>query len=107
MAKKNVKEIISKSEGMVLVDFYADWCGPCQTMSPIIQEVVQELGGEVRVLKVNIDKNKQAALSFGVRSIPHFILFRKGKILWRKGGVITKRDLLKHLRGFANFKSNS
>ncbi|GAB4107646.1 thioredoxin [Echinicola sediminis] len=102
MAKRKFKDLITQSDEPVLVDFYADWCGPCQTMSPILQEVVGELDGKVKIVKVNIDKNQQAALSFGVRSIPHFILFKKGKILWRKGGVITKRDLLKHLRGFVN-----
>ncbi|WP_200974619.1 thioredoxin [Echinicola sp. 20G] len=100
MAKKKFKEIIAKSEEAVLVDFYADWCGPCQTMSPIVQEVANEFAGKVKVLKVNIDKNQQAALNFAVRSIPHFILFKKGKILWRKGGLMTKRELVSNLKGY-------
>jgi thioredoxin 1 len=100
MPKKNNKETISKSQELILADFYADWCGPCQTMSPVLEEIISELGGKVTLLKINVDKQPQLSQQFGVRSIPHYILFKKGKILWRKGGVITKRDLEKALKGF-------
>ncbi len=102
MPKKKFKDIIQKSEEAILVDFYADWCGPCQTMSPVLEEVLAELNGKIRLLKLNVDKNPQASLQFGVRSIPHYILFKRGKILWRKGGVMTKRDLLKAMKGFCS-----
>lgn len=84
----------------VLVDFRADWCGPCQTMDPIIEEVLDELGGKINLLKLDIDKHPLLAQQFGVRSIPHYILFKRGKILWRKGGILPKRDLEKALKGF-------
>lgn len=100
MPKKNPKELISKSLDAVLVDFRADWCGPCQTMDPVIEEVLEELGGKIKLLKLDIDKHPQMAQQFGVRSIPHFILFKKGKILWRKGGILPKRELEKALKGF-------
>jgi thioredoxin 1 len=100
MPKKNPKDIISKSQEAVLVDFYADWCGPCQTMNPILEEVLSEMEGKIKLLKLNIEKHPQMAQQFAVRSIPHYILFKRGKILWRKGGVITKRDLLQQLKGF-------
>ena len=100
MPKKNPKELISKSQEAILVDFYADWCGPCQTMNPIIEEVLEELGAKIKLLKLNVDKSPQLAQQFAVRSIPHYILFKKGKILWRKGGIITKRDLSSNLKGF-------
>jgi len=100
MAKSKIKDIISQTDELILVDFYADWCSPCQTMEKVIQDTVSELGDKIKILKVNIDQNKQAALSFSVRSIPHYILFRKGKILWRKGGIIPKRDLISQLKGF-------
>lgn len=100
MPKRNPKELISKSQEATLVDFYADWCGPCQTMNPIIDEVLDELGGKIKLLKLNVDKSPQLAQQFAVRSIPHYILFKKGKILWRKGGIITKRDLHAVLKGF-------
>jgi len=100
MPKKNLKDKISKSPEAILVDFYADWCSPCLAMNPIIEEVLFELEGKIKLLKVNIDKQPQLSQQFGIRSIPHYILFKKGKILWRKGGIITKRDLEKALKGF-------
>lgn len=100
MPKKNPKELISKSLDAVLVDFRADWCGPCQTMDPVIEEVLEELGGKIKLLKLDIDKHPQMAQQFGVRSIPHYILFKKGKILWRKGGILPKRELEKALKNF-------
>ncbi len=100
MPKKNTKEIISKSQEPILVDFYTEWCSPCQTMNPVLEEVLSDLGRKIKLLKINVDKQPQLSQQFGVRSIPHYILFKKGKILWRKGGVITKRDLEKALKGF-------
>ncbi|WP_289030501.1 thioredoxin [uncultured Algoriphagus sp.] len=100
MAKKNPKELIQKSQDAVLVDFYADWCGPCQTMDPIIAEVLNELGGKIKLLKINVDKHPQLAQQFAVRSIPHYALFKRGKILWRKGGIMTKKDLNQSLKAF-------
>lgn len=100
MPKKNLKDQISQSQEPILVDFYADWCGPCQTMNPIIQTVLTELEGTIKLLKVNVDKHPQLSQQFGVRSIPHYILFKRGKILWRKGGVLTKRELLQVFKGF-------
>lgn len=100
MPKKNPKEIISKSQETVLVDFYADWCSPCQTMNPVIEETLAELNHQIKLLKLNVEKHPQLAFQFAVRSIPHLILFKKGKILWRKGGVMTKRDLVQQLKAF-------
>jgi len=92
--KKSFRDLIKNPEMPVLVDFYADWCGPCQTLSPIVQKVGAELHGRLKVIKVNVDKNQQAAFAYGIRGIPTLILFYKGKILWRKAGLMTKRDLL-------------
>jgi thioredoxin 1 len=100
MAKKKFKDIVQRSNEAILVDFYADWCGPCQTMNPVLEQVVNELEGKVTLYKLNVDRNPQVSLQFGVRSIPHYILFKKGKILWRKGGVMTKRELLQAMKGF-------
>ena len=100
MAKKKFKEIIQNTDEAVLVDFYADWCAPCQTMTPILEAVVSELGGKIKLHKLNVDKHPQLSVQFGVRSIPHYILFKRGKILWRKGGYMTKRELLQALKGF-------
>ena len=100
MPKINPKYIINHSQNAVLVDFYADWCGPCQTMNPILEETLAELDDNIKFLKINVDKHPQLAQQFAVRSIPHYILFKNGKILWRKRGIITKRDLIQQLKGF-------
>ena len=100
MPKKSPKEVLQQSQELLLVDFYADWCGPCQTLAPILDRVVAELDGKVSLYKVNVDKHPQLSQQFAIRSIPHFMLFKKGKILWRKGGLITNAELLKQLKAF-------
>ncbi|MBM3426366.1 MAG: thioredoxin [Bacteroidetes bacterium] len=100
MAKKSPKEVLLTSQEPLLVDFYADWCGPCQTLSPILEKVVNELQGKVTLFKVNVDKHPQLAQQFAIRSIPHLMLFKRGKILWRKGGLLTSAELLKQLNPF-------
>jgi len=87
------KELI-QSEKPVLVDFYADWCGPCKTMSPVIQQVAKVVEGKARVVKINIDKNVQVAQTYGIASIPCFIVFKKGNIVWRHSGTIDKNSLV-------------
>ena len=72
----------------VLVDFYADLCAPCRMMTPILEQVADKMAGEVKVIKVNVDKNPQAAAKYGVRSIPTLILFRDGQVKWQGAGVI-------------------
>lgn len=81
------KDLIN-SETPVLVDFYAEWCGPCKTMSPILKDVAQKLDGKVRVIKVDIDKNPQAANAYNVKGVPTFILFKKGESKWRQSGAM-------------------
>ena len=72
----------------VLVDFYADWCSPCKMMAPIMQQVSKELEGKVKVIKVNVDKNEDAARKYQIRSIPTMILFKNGKAVWQGVGVM-------------------
>ncbi|SDC99049.1 thioredoxin [Algoriphagus faecimaris] len=100
MAKKNFKELLSKSQELLFVDFYADWCGPCQTMNPVVEEVIDSYEGKIKLLKIDVEKHPQLAQQFAVRSIPHYALFKRGKILWRKGGIMTKKDLAQYLKGF-------
>jgi thioredoxin 1 len=94
------KELIN-SEQPVLVDFFAEWCGPCKTMAPILHDVVSKLNGKAKIIKVDIDKNPGAAKAFNVRSVPTLILFKKGEIKWQQSGVVQGRELLsvieKHL----------
>ena len=91
--RKSFKELLKNPEMPVLVDFYADWCGPCQTLSPIVQQIGSDLHGKLKVIKVNVDKNQQAAFAYGIRGIPTLILFYKDKILWKKSGLMSRREL--------------
>lgn len=84
-----------QSDKPVLVDFHADWCQPCKAMSPVIKEVAQAIQGRGRVIKIDIDKNQDTAKKFNVQAVPTFIIFKKGKIIWRHAGMIDKISLLK------------
>ena len=88
---------IIKSEKPTLVDFYADWCGPCRMMNPIIEETKTNLGDKVTILKVNIDNNREISTKYNVRSIPTIILLKNGEIIWRKSGISTAKDLTKEI----------
>lgn len=77
---------ILKSDTPTLVDFFATWCGPCQAMSPVLDKLKAEMGSQVRVLKIDVDKNQEVAAKFKVRGVPTFVLFKKGEILWRQSG---------------------
>jgi thioredoxin 1 len=89
---KSFSEIL-KSDQPVLVDFSAEWCGPCKMMPPILKELKQMTGEKVTILKVDIDKNPTVAASFNIQSVPTLIIFRKGEIKWRQSGVVQARQL--------------
>lgn len=92
-------EIIN-SEQPVLVDFYAEWCGPCKMMAPILQTVVGKLNGKAKILKVDIDKNLAAATKYNVQSVPTLILFKNGQIKWRQSGVLSEHQLISTIETF-------
>lgn len=94
---ESFKELIN-AEKPVLVDFYADWCGPCKAMSPVIQEVARTMQGQARVIKVDIDKSVEAAQAYQVQAVPTFIIFKKGNIIWRHSGMIDKHTLVNMLQ---------
>lgn len=82
------------SDTPVLVDFYADWCGPCKMLSPVIEEVARETKGKAKVIKVDVDKNPQAAALYNVKGVPTVILFKNGQIKYRQSGVMPKQQLV-------------
>jgi thioredoxin 1 len=91
---------IIRSDKPVLVDFSAEWCGPCKMMAPILKEVKGSLGDAVTILKVDVDRNPQAAEAYAIRGVPTLILFRKGEPLWRQSGVVPAGQLTGILRQY-------
>lgn len=88
------------SDQPVLVDFFAEWCGPCKTMAPILSEVAGKLKGKVKILKVDVDKNPGAASHYNVRTVPTLILFKRGEIKWTQPGVVSAAQLTGILEKF-------
>lgn len=92
-------EIINQDKP-VLVDFFAEWCGPCKTMSPILKEVKDVVGDNVSIIKLDVDKNPSTAQYFQVQGVPTLVLFKNGKVLWRQSGVVSKSQLVQILNNY-------
>ncbi|MFZ9046172.1 MAG: thioredoxin [Cyclobacteriaceae bacterium] len=93
MSKSSFGELI-KGNTPVLIDFSAEWCGPCKMLAPILNEVKNTLGNKVKIIKIDIEKNQQLASNYRVQSVPTMILFKESKQLWRQSGVPTKDQLI-------------
>jgi thioredoxin 1 len=91
---------IIHSEKPVLVDFFAEWCGPCKAMAPVLKEVALKLKDNARVLKIDVDKNPKAASHFNIRSVPTLMIFRKGAVVWQRPGVCSEKELIETLQQF-------
>jgi len=94
--KSNFNQLIN-SDKPVLIDFHAEWCGPCKMLAPIIKEVSKAMSGKVRVIKIDIDKNQKLAQKYQVRGVPTLALFKNGNIVWKESGVKTKTQIIKQL----------
>jgi thioredoxin 1 len=94
---KTFQELID-GDTPVLVDFFAEWCGPCKMMQPILEDTSKQLGGKVKIVKVDIDRNPLAASKFQVKGVPTLLLFQKGQVLWRQSGVVPTNQLIKHIQ---------
>jgi thioredoxin 1 len=97
---ESFRELI-QSEKPVLVDFYADWCGPCKAMEPVVKEIAKSVEGKARVVKVDIDRQTQIAQTYNVNAVPTFIVFKNGNIIWRHPGMIDKSTMLNVLKQYA------
>lgn len=92
----NFSELI-QGDKPVLIDFYATWCGPCQLMRPILDDVKQAIGDKASILKIDVDKNQELAAKYQVRGVPTLMIFKEGEQLFRQSGVLQKDELVKLL----------
>jgi thioredoxin 1 len=90
--KESFADIIN-GDKPVLVDFHAEWCGPCKMMKPVLQELRQIMGDKIRILKIDVDKNQNIASSLNISGVPTLMLFKQGKTLWRQSGVHNAKQL--------------
>lgn len=91
--KKMTFNDIINGDKPVLVDFYADWCGPCKMMGPILKDLKKKMGDRINIIKVDAEKNADAAIKYNVRGVPTLILFNNGQILWQQSGVVQAHQL--------------
>ena len=90
------------SQKPILVDFFATWCGPCQMLAPVLVQVKKNLGDNLSIIKIDVDKNQDLSAKYQVRGVPTMILFQNGKQLWRQSGVLSKEEIITILLEKAN-----
>jgi len=102
LTKTNFKEVVGNSDKPVLVDFWAEWCGPCRMLTPIVEELSKEFGEDVVIAKVNVDEEIELAQAYGVMSIPNVIIFKEGKVVDNSVGVRPKHYYSEALKNVMN-----
>ncbi len=98
---ENFNEEVIKSDRPVLIDFYADWCGPCRMMGPVVEELAAEYDGKIKVGKVNVDEQPELAQKFGVMSIPYFAFIKDGELRGEELGAVPKDRLVSRIKAMA------
>ena len=101
MTEANFETEVTKSDQPVLVDFWAEWCGPCKMIAPILDEIAKEKAGAVKVAKVNVDDNQSLSARFNIRAIPSLLLFKNGQVRDQVTGMTSKKNLLDKLEALA------
>ena len=96
---EKLNEIINGSQ-LTLVDFFATWCGPCKMMRPVLEQLKEEMGDSLRIIKIDIDKNEALMEQYRIQSVPTLMLFRKGDALWRQSGAMSLSDLKKVVNSY-------
>ena len=97
---ESIKKEAQKQDKIIFVDAFTTWCGPCKMMSPLLEQVSKDVGNSARILKIDIDTNRNVATQYGIRSVPTLILFKEGKQVWRQSGVPPKNLIVESVNNF-------
>ncbi len=101
ISESNFEREVTQSDKPVLVDFWAEWCGPCKMIAPILDEIAKEKAGAVKVAKVNVDENQSLSFKFNIRAIPTMLFFKNGQVRDQVTGMTSKKDLIGRLEALA------
>jgi thioredoxin 1 len=93
---------LTNSDVPVLIDFSAEWCGPCKMLAPILKDVATQMGDDARIVKIDVDRNPEIAGSLNIMAVPTLMVYKKGEMLWRQSGVVPAAQLVQVLKSYAN-----